>query len=285
MTRVQISHLAAESPSAVSFTTSGGIIDRELRRVFSSPPSRSWSVSPMKRVFDILVSALVLLLFFVPGLIIAMIIRCTSAGPAIFTQKRVGRGGQLFTIYKFRSMSGTSSSGSGPTLTKDGDNRITPIGRWLRKLKLDEFPQFYNVLRGDMSLIGPRPKLPQYAEILDERYRPGITGAASLAFRREEELLRGIPAAELDEFYDANIKPVKTLIDVRYMAHSTLLTDLRLTIATLLTCITPARVSARLTSVLLSNLPLHLVDGLQSTRGRWRLNALSVDPSRGAAQA
>jgi len=239
----------------------------------------------MKRVFDILVSALVLLLFFVPGLIIAMIIRCTSAGPAIFTQKRVGRGGQLFTIYKFRSMSGTSSSGSGPTLTKDGDNRITPIGRWLRKLKLDEFPQFYNVLRGDMSLIGPRPKLPQYAEILDERYRPGITGAASLAFRREEELLRGIPAAELDEFYDANIKPVKTLIDVRYMAHSTLLTDLRLTIATLLTCITPARVSARLTSVLLSNLPLHLVDGLQSTRGRWRLNALSVDPSRGAAQA
>ena len=119
-----------------------------------------WSISTAKRVLDIAISLFVMIVAIVPMVAIVLWIRLTSRGPAIFVQQRVGRYGRLFLIYKFRSMRHGESAG--PGLTKEGDSRITPIGRWLRKLKLDELPQFYNVLRGDLSLIGLRPKLPQY---------------------------------------------------------------------------------------------------------------------------
>ena len=135
-----------------------------------------------------------------------------------------------------------SSSGklSGPGLTRGGDSRITCVGRILRKLKLDELPQFYNILRGDMSLIGPRPKLPQYAAIRNMPFRPGITGAATLAFRREEEVLRQVHPSLLDAFYNQHIRPMKANIDLNYMAHATLWSDMRIVAATFLACVMPA---------------------------------------------
>jgi lipopolysaccharide/colanic/teichoic acid biosynthesis glycosyltransferase len=174
--------------------------------------------------------------------LIAVCVRLTSKGPALFVQKRVGRGGRLFSIYKFRSMALAAENGHGPGLTKDGDRRVTGTGRWLRKLKLDELPQLFNILRGDMSFVGPRPKLPQYAAISNMPYRPGITGAATLAFRREEEILGMIHPTQMDLFYHQRIKPLKVRLDVRYMCRATFWTDLKLIAATFLACVAPARV-------------------------------------------
>jgi lipopolysaccharide/colanic/teichoic acid biosynthesis glycosyltransferase len=209
----------------------------ELRA--DSPLASNWTVSTTRRFLDIAVALLVLTVFSIPMLAIATLIQFSSRGPAFFVQPRVGRKGKLFRIYKFRTMISSSGTASGPSLTRDGDSRITPLGRILRKLKLDELPQFYNILRGDMSLVGPRPKLPQYAAIRNMPFRPGITGAATLAFRREEEVLRHIHPSLLDVFYNQQIRPMKANIDLNYMAHATFLSDLRIVAATFLACIMP----------------------------------------------
>ena len=201
-----------------------------------SPAASPWSISLTKRCCDAAISLLALIFFAIPMLAIAILIRSTSRGPAIFVQKRVGRGGRLFPIYKFRTMVYSPGIASGPGLTRDGDSRITPLGRILRKLKIDELPQLYNILRGDMSLIGPRPKLPRYAAIRNSPFRPGITGAATLAFRREEEVLRRVHPALLDDFYNQHIRPMKARIDLDYMAHATFWSDLRIAAATFLAC-------------------------------------------------
>jgi len=212
--------------------------DSETR--IQNPSASKWSLSLSKRLLDISVALLVLAVFGFPMLAVAVCVRLSSPGPAFFPQERMGRGGRLFVLYKFRSM--TSGSGpTGPGLTRDGDRRITGIGRWLRKLKIDELPQFYNVLRGEMSLVGPRPKLPQYAGIVNMPYRPGITGAATLAFRCEEELLSRFHPSQLDVFYARHIRPLKAHIDVRYMCRATLWSDLGLIATTFLACLAPAR--------------------------------------------
>jgi lipopolysaccharide/colanic/teichoic acid biosynthesis glycosyltransferase len=203
-----------------------------------------WSLSGCKRLLDIGMALLVLLVFAIPMIAIALGVRLSSPGPALFVQRRVGQGGRLFRIYKFRSMAVAHGNNGGPGLTKEGDGRITGMGRWMRKLKLDELPQFFNVLRGDMSLVGPRPKLPQYVAIANMPYRPGITGAASLAFRCEEEILSLVHPSQLDFYYHGRIKPLKARIDVRYMCRATFLSDMRLIAATFLTCVAPARVPA-----------------------------------------
>jgi lipopolysaccharide/colanic/teichoic acid biosynthesis glycosyltransferase len=196
-----------------------------------------WSVSLAKRCFDFLMAAVALLLFWPLLLVAALLVRYESPGPVIFRQKRVGRNGALFIVLKFRTMAITGGK-EGPCLTKRGDPRVTRIGSSLRKYKLDELPQLLNVLRGEMSLIGPRPKLP-HLEVMRMPFRPGLTGAATLAFRREEEMLHGVPEDDLEAYYCRMIKPVKAKIDWDYMREATLASDLALLYETARCCVCP----------------------------------------------
>jgi lipopolysaccharide/colanic/teichoic acid biosynthesis glycosyltransferase len=194
----------------------------------------AWSLSDGKRLFDLVCATLGLVLFFPFMLLIGVIIMISSAGPIFFRQKRMGRRGTLFTIYKFRTM--VAEAETGPCITVQGDCRITRVGAILRKFKLDELPQFVNVIKGDMSFIGPRPKLPHH-ESLHMPFRPGITGAATLAFRCEEELLRHVPEHDLDLFYARTIKPLKAKLDWEYMQRATWVTDLGLLWCTATACL------------------------------------------------
>jgi lipopolysaccharide/colanic/teichoic acid biosynthesis glycosyltransferase len=183
-----------------------------------------------KRGLDLLISALLLLLLAPLLLAIAIWVRLDSPGPALFRQTRVGRGGKPFTIHKFRTM---RQDGGGLGLTVGDDHRITSAGHWLRRLKLDELPQLWDVLRGAMSLVGPRPDLPQYVALYPEALRadllavrPGITDPASLAFRHEAELLAAAPDPE--RAYVEQILPAKLRLSADYARRATLWSDLRL---------------------------------------------------------
>jgi lipopolysaccharide/colanic/teichoic acid biosynthesis glycosyltransferase len=195
----------------------------------------AWSLSDLKRVFDLICAVIGLVLFFPLMVVIGVVVALSSQGPVLFRQKRMGRWGTLFTIYKFRTME--AGAENGPCITVQGDCRITRVGALLRKFKLDELPQFINVIRGDMSFIGPRPKLPHH-ESLHMPFRPGITGAATLAFRCEEELLRHIPEGDLDIFYARTIKPLKAKLDWDYMQRATWWSDLQLLWCTATACLT-----------------------------------------------
>jgi lipopolysaccharide/colanic/teichoic acid biosynthesis glycosyltransferase len=194
-----------------------------------------WSLSLAKRCVDLLFASGALLLFWPLFLVTALLVRYESPGPVIFRQKRVGRHGALFTVFKFRTMAIAGQNG-GPSLTKRGDPRVTRVGRFLRKYKLDELPQLFNVLLGQMSVVGPRPKLP-HLEVMRMPFRPGLTGAATLAFRREEEMLQDIPDDDLEAYYCRMIKPLKAKIDWDYMRKATLSSDCALLYETACCCV------------------------------------------------
>ena len=183
-----------------------------------------------KRLFDLLLSASGLALLAPVLLLVAVWIRLDSSGPALFRQERVGRAGRLFTIHKFRTM---RVDGAGLGLTVGRDARITRAGECLRRYKIDELPQLWDVLRGAMSLVGPRPDLPQYvarypAALRDVvlSARPGITDPASLAFRHEAELLA--KAADPEREYVERILPAKLQLSADYVRQASLWTDMRL---------------------------------------------------------
>jgi lipopolysaccharide/colanic/teichoic acid biosynthesis glycosyltransferase len=194
----------------------------------------AWSLSDGKRLFDFVAATIGFILFFPLMVLISIAIATTSPGPILFRQKRMGKRGMLFTIYKFRTM--VDGAENGPCITVQGDSRITRVGALLRKFKLDELPQLINVIKGDMSFIGPRPKLPHH-ESLHMPFRPGITGAATLAFRCEEELLRRVPAGDLDFFYARTVKPLKAKLDWEYMQRATWWSDFGLLWCTLTACL------------------------------------------------
>ncbi len=191
-----------------------------------------WSVSSMKRLFDIGCVALALPFLVPVFLIIGFAVRLTSKGPVLFRQKRTGMSRRNFTILKFRTMEALEK-GARSKVTTAGNQPFTPIGPFLRRWKLDELPQLVNVLIGNMSLVGPRPKLPEH-QLAELRCRPGITGAATITFAREEQILAQLPNQHLDAFYHSIILPAKLRIDREYMTRATFLSDVRLIVHTVL---------------------------------------------------
>lgn len=190
----------------------------------------------MKSLFDKLMSAFALVLLSPILLVIAILIKLKMpGGPVIFSQQRVGQYGNLFTMYKFRSM---SVNHSGSSVSVKGESRITPLGAVLRKYKIDELPELWNVLIGDMSFVGPRPDMPGYADQLvgEDReilnLKPGITGPASLKYRNEEELLAKVEDPE--KYNKEIIFPDKVRINRNYLKHKSFSLDIKLIVFTVL---------------------------------------------------
>lgn len=191
-----------------------------------------WSTSAAKRIFDCACVVLVFPLLIPIFAMVALAVRITSQGPVLFRQQRMGKMGQSFTILKFRTMLHIEGRAYHAVATV-GNRNFTSIGRFLRHWKLDELPQLLNVLLGDMSLVGPRPKLIEHSASM-LRWSPGITGAATIAFAREEVALNRVPGGCLDELYRAVVLPAKQRLDDEYMSRATLFTDIRLLISTVL---------------------------------------------------
>ena len=189
-----------------------------------------------KRGLDIVLSLTVLPVV-VPVLALAALwIKLDSPGPVLYRQERVGRHGRLFRIHKLRTM--RVHGDRGPPLTQAGDARITRAGRWLRRRRVDELPQLWDVLKGDMSLVGPRPEVPRYMACYPEEarrrilsVRPGITERAALELRDEDRLLAS--AADPERVYIEQILPLKQRYALDYVAHHSLWSDLRILWATL----------------------------------------------------
>jgi lipopolysaccharide/colanic/teichoic acid biosynthesis glycosyltransferase len=191
-----------------------------------------WSRSRAKRVFDCACVLLMLPVLIPIFLVVGLAVRITSRGPVLFLQKRMGRHGREFTILKFRTMIHSSEKVHHP-VTTSGNQLFTRVGPFLRRWKLDEMPQLFNVLAGHMSLVGPRPKLPAHA-ISNVPCRAGITGAATIAFAREETILDLVPKHHLEAFYHSVVLPAKHQLDEEYMASATFASDLKLIIDSVL---------------------------------------------------
>lgn len=189
----------------------------------------------IKRIFDFTAALFGILLLWPLLLVVAILIKVKMPGPIFFTQKRVGQHGKLFTMIKLRTM---KVNHGGNSISVKGESRITPLGATLRKYKLDELPGLWNVLRGDMSFVGPRPDVPGYADQLqgDDRrillLKPGITGPASMKYSNEEEIL----ALQVDpvKYNDEVIYPDKVRINLAYLDNQSFLLDIKIIVYTVL---------------------------------------------------
>lgn len=192
-------------------------------------------MSILKYIFDRIVAFFGLLFLWPVLLIVAIMIKCQMPGPVFFVQQRVGKGGKLFPCHKFRSM---SVNHNGSSVSVAGESRITPLGAILRKYKLDELPELWDVLIGKMSFVGPRPDVPGYADKLQGKdriilsLRPGITGPATLKYRNEEELLAAV--ADPIKYNDEVIYPDKVRINRYYAEHYSFVDDIRMIFCTVL---------------------------------------------------
>lgn len=214
----------------------------------------------MIRLFDLFWSILGLASLSVVFLGVAGLIKLGDGGPVFFKQVRIGRHGKPFQILKFRTMS-LGSEQAGLPLTVGDDARITRVGTFLRKWKIDELPQLINVVRGDMSLVGPRPEVPRYVDLYDEEQakvlslRPGITDPASIAYRCENDILRRSEDPEV--FYIQNILPNKIRINLDYAATASVLTNFKVILATLGLLSAPVRVRQAGDLRAFDRIPLH----------------------------
>lgn len=226
----------------------------------------------IKRVFDVVVASAGLILLWPLLLLIALLIKLDSPGPVFFRQVRIGRHGVPFRLFKFRTMS-VAGEGHGPQITIGDDVRITRVGGFLRNYKLDELPQLIDVVRGTMSLVGPRPEVPRYVQQYSAEQRarvlsvrPGITDFASLKFRNESELLAR--AMDPEREYVEVIMPEKLRVAGNYVEHANLQADLRLLGVTLKTVFAPVE-------------PMRRMDRLMSDTGLWqRVDRLLSHPYR-----
>jgi len=192
----------------------------------------------LKRAFDLFFSIVGLIILIPFFILIAALIKLTSDGPVFFRQKRVGKNGKIFVIYKFRTMQKDAPYVGNKFATPKDDPRITKFGYFLRKLNIDELPQLVNVIKGDMSLVGPRPEVPEVVGLYKDDFqriisvKPGMTDYASLAFRREAEMLS--VAKDAYAHYVEEIVPKKISLNLRYIKEQSLVIDIKLIIKTII---------------------------------------------------
>jgi lipopolysaccharide/colanic/teichoic acid biosynthesis glycosyltransferase len=192
----------------------------------------SAGVGPVRRGLDIAISLIVLAAALPVLVVIAIAIRLTSRGPIMFHQQRVGQGGSIFTLHKFRTMIAGSS---GPEFTVRGDTRVTRVGRFLRAGHLDELPQFANVLRAEMTLVGPRPETPALAARYPPElrqvlaFRPGMTGPCQVFMGESSPP----PGADAEDFYLTQLVPRRVALDMKFLEHPTLRATVAMLLATL----------------------------------------------------
>lgn len=190
----------------------------------------------IKRLFDILASLFGILVMAIPMIIISIAIKLDSKGPVFFKQKRVKKNNKDFTILKFRTMV-VDAPNLGMAITVGDDPRITKVGKFLRKTKLDEFPQLFNVLVGDMSFVGPRPEVRKYVDLYSDsdrdilKIRPGITDLASIKYRNESEILDKSDNPE--KTYVEEIMPNKIELNKQYIENINLINDIKIILQTL----------------------------------------------------
>lgn len=195
----------------------------------------------IKRTLDLVVALTGLIVLLPSFLIIAVFIKLDSRGPVFYLQHRVGLQGRLFKLFKFRSMK-IDSDKSAPITIGQRDSRITAVGHFLRKFKIDELPQLINVLKGEMSLVGPRPEVEKFVKLYSSdqlrvlSVKPGITDYASIEFREENKLLEGKP--DPIDFYVTEIMPEKLRLNLTYIDSQSLLTDIRIILKTVFLIIT-----------------------------------------------
>jgi lipopolysaccharide/colanic/teichoic acid biosynthesis glycosyltransferase len=197
---------------------------------------RPYFDSRLKRGFDAIAAGSGLVLLSPLLALVALAVLGSMGRPVLYVQERVGRVGRSFPLLKFRTM--TPDDGRGPRVTASGDARVTPLGRLLRRTKIDELPQLMNVLRGDMSLVGPRPELRRYVERYDTaqrrvlRARPGITDPASIVYHDEERRLAAVEPARREAVYIAEIVPEKLRLNLDYLERCGFWSDLGVIVAT-----------------------------------------------------
>ncbi len=212
----------------------------QVTSVRESQPENSaeltpWNTSAGKKLLDIAGAAVLLVVVSPLMCLLALLIKLSSPGTVFYRQGRVGQGGREFQLLKFRSM---APARPGLPLTRAGDPRITGVGRFLRKWKLDELPQLLNVVRGDMSFVGPRPDVAEYINRLNDQQkqilqlRPGLTGSATLRYRNEEALLAQVPETELASYYCSQVLPHKVNLDLEYARRASLFSDIAILLQT-----------------------------------------------------
>ncbi len=213
--------------------------DAELPHVAEQDSISPWCNSRGKRLFDLVFAAILIAPALPLMAMIALMVKLTSPGPVLFRQRRMGKDGVEFEFVKFRTMVHNGGR-NGPGVTTKGDSRVTRVGRFLRHSKLDELPQLFHVLSGQMSLVGPRPDLSKYLSSLNRSQlcvlalRPGLTGRASICFRNEEEVLSQAPKGELEAFYAAQVLPLKVRLDLEYAQTASLWSDIGMLFRTFL---------------------------------------------------